>query len=743
MKQKHFLLLGMVVLLTFVLLGCGLQGVAYGLSPANQVVEFRSLEEFVESINSERLNSIAGKGTNFEPHINISAIETLYFPINIPEEYPLYRILVYSEAVVITFVHQDYLSSEETAREAIGLRRTFEFGFTRRNLNTDFPMEGTLRQNNVAKAEYYTFAEPNLLFWVSDSERLSLYMPMAMTDEKALAIVTGEICYMQLGEFLRNLLMVDESQMQQLTETITVNLQDSNEVVALLDLARQHSPGDRLALLASLSASTPNTNSEQPSSWAAEQVSAAIGANLVPTPLQTRYTQAITRAEFCALAVALYENVLEEIAGRKTFADTDDINVEKMAAIGVVTGIGNNRFAPDDTLTREQAATMLSRLGEAIGMQLYERPPVFYDNSDISDWAFREVGQMQFAEIMGGIGNNIFSPKGNFTREQSIITMLRLFNALELEAFGTSPNMQANTGNLPASGGTINALIIYRTLEETAERATDVVIARYVTHRPFGLGTTEFEFVVEEKILGSAADRIFVYMQNNPMTSVIGGKPTENEISLSTTTRYLLLLERIVSTRAATHEEGFWALGNLVIDLYNPTMSTMYNEPISQHSSGMDFNSSGLSRDMILSYIRDLTRYNTPSRAPLRSDSIEAIIDGSPYVAIVEVGEPWSLARDAGPPYGMVPTDIFHTTVVEVLKGDMEVGDVLRVGFPVDAVAQGEQHIIAIEPVSRAPTYFHMLTTRGDRSLFSLSQLEEILSILSCIDSTKAHENTE
>ena len=33
--------------------------------------------------------------------------------------------------------------------------------------------------------------------------------------------------------------------------------------------------------------------------------------------------------------------------------------------------------------------------------------------------------------ICGGVGNNMFSPQGSYTREQSIITLLRLFDLAE------------------------------------------------------------------------------------------------------------------------------------------------------------------------------------------------------------------------------------------------------------------------------------------------------------------------
>ena len=170
---------------------------------------------------------------------------------------------------------------------------------------------------------------------------------------------------------------------------------------------------------------------DTPSAWAVEQVNAAITTGLVPDALQSKYTTATTRAEFCALAVALYETVTgEEITERSTFTDTTDINVEKMAALGVVSGVGDNRFSPDTELTREQAATMLSRLASALGKTMPEQASDFADNADISSWAADGVGQVQAAGIMSGVGDNTFAPTGVYTREQSIVTMLRLHELL-------------------------------------------------------------------------------------------------------------------------------------------------------------------------------------------------------------------------------------------------------------------------------------------------------------------------
>ncbi len=171
---------------------------------------------------------------------------------------------------------------------------------------------------------------------------------------------------------------------------------------------------------------------DTPSDWALDQVNEAIAANIVPESLQTMYTQATTRAEFCALAVALYETSMgTEITERATFDDTDDLNVQKMAGLGVVNGVGEGKFNPDEKLTREQAAVILARLSEVMDNPLDKVAATFADNDDVSDWALEAVGQMLASGIMGGVGDNKFSPKADYTREQSILTTLRVFNLVK------------------------------------------------------------------------------------------------------------------------------------------------------------------------------------------------------------------------------------------------------------------------------------------------------------------------
>ncbi|MCL1982902.1 MAG: hypothetical protein FWG53_07460 [Clostridiales bacterium] len=99
-----------------------------------------------------------------------------------------------------------------------------------------------------------------------------------------------------------------------------------------------------------------------PSTWAKDEIKQARVAGLVPAGIQSWYQNDITRAEFCALGVALFEKVTGGIiADRVTFADTSDANVEKMAAVGVVNGTSPDEFTPKGTYTREQSILTILR----------------------------------------------------------------------------------------------------------------------------------------------------------------------------------------------------------------------------------------------------------------------------------------------------------------------------------------------------------------------------------------------
>ena len=169
---------------------------------------------------------------------------------------------------------------------------------------------------------------------------------------------------------------------------------------------------------------------EFPSSWAEYSVNRAITAGIVPQSLQTKYTADITRAEFCALAVAVYErHTGQTITARAAFSDTTDVNVEKAAGAGIVGGGGDGKFNPGGTFNRERAAVLLVNLLKAMNIELGNNNADFTDKGDISGWALEQVGQAQAAGLVSGSGGK-YDPKGKFTREAGILLMLNLWDYL-------------------------------------------------------------------------------------------------------------------------------------------------------------------------------------------------------------------------------------------------------------------------------------------------------------------------
>ena len=76
---------------------------------------------------------------------------------------------------------------------------------------------------------------------------------------------------------------------------------------------------------------------------------------------------------------------------------------------------------------------MLHRLGalraDYDGSVQGRLPHVFADGADIASWARNDINWVYRHGIMTGTGGNAFEPAGEYTREQSIATMLRLYAA--------------------------------------------------------------------------------------------------------------------------------------------------------------------------------------------------------------------------------------------------------------------------------------------------------------------------
>lgn len=105
--------------------------------------------------------------------------------------------------------------------------------------------------------------------------------------------------------------------------------------------------------------------------------------------------------------------------------------VNAMYTNGVINGKSDTIFDPYGQLTRQEAATILYRLCNALGYKLPKgNADNFADSNKIAPWAKDAVAAINAAGIMNGVGNDNFDPTGVYTCEQSALTILRTYEML-------------------------------------------------------------------------------------------------------------------------------------------------------------------------------------------------------------------------------------------------------------------------------------------------------------------------
>jgi hypothetical protein len=188
---------------------------------------------------------------------------------------------------------------------------------------------------------------------------------------------------------------------------------------------------------------TEAPNLETASTWARDGIQSAYSKGFIPADLQGNYTNTITRAEFCRMAVKWLEyrlgKSIDAIVAERgdpakighTFSDTTDPNILAAYRLGITSGTTAptattpGLFTPGGQFSREQAATMIRNTCRAAGMDVSNVTPAgFQDIGNASPWAVDGINFCFNNKIMSGTSTTplTFSPKTNYTREQSIIT---------------------------------------------------------------------------------------------------------------------------------------------------------------------------------------------------------------------------------------------------------------------------------------------------------------------------------
>lgn len=169
------------------------------------------------------------------------------------------------------------------------------------------------------------------------------------------------------------------------------------------------------------------------SSWAIPELDKAVEYGFITDKIKNKMNGPITREEFCEVVVKLYEKTMGKSAtysNMNAFSDTKNPEIFKAYELGIVSGVGENKFAPNELVNREQVAAMMHRAVKVVKPSAdfsivgAER---FSDENLISPWALESVKFMNKNGLMKGVGEGKIAPKGTTTREQAVMMVVRTY----------------------------------------------------------------------------------------------------------------------------------------------------------------------------------------------------------------------------------------------------------------------------------------------------------------------------
>ncbi len=193
-----------------------------------------------------------------------------------------------------------------------------------------------------------------------------------------------------------------------------------------------------------------------PSSWSSSQIAISETIGIIPEGFNAQpYTKSITRNDFCELLIntcRIFGITLPAPPKSHPFTDTKDINAEYAYSLGFTKGTEVGTFSPDQPLTREMAAVMLSKM-----LMLFQSTSGnYHQNTDsnnytasytqpfneeqaakilaeystdghlVSDWAKIYMADVYTHGILLGTGRGRLDPKSDITREQAVILSLNV-----------------------------------------------------------------------------------------------------------------------------------------------------------------------------------------------------------------------------------------------------------------------------------------------------------------------------
>lgn len=193
------------------------------------------------------------------------------------------------------------------------------------------------------------------------------------------------------------------------------------------------------------------------SAWYTEAISWAAESKVMNGMGEDKFSPAtpLTRAQFVMILANIEGADLSAYADKQSFSDVPkgrwySTAVEWAKDKGVTSGVSDDRFAPNDKVTRQQLARFLCTYAELLGIEMPQGAELgaFEDENKIADWAKDSMATAVAAGLVTGMTETTLAPRDNATRAQISLIVKRFYEGY-LRAVTPSVDM----GNYLLEGG--------------------------------------------------------------------------------------------------------------------------------------------------------------------------------------------------------------------------------------------------------------------------------------------------
>ena len=256
-----------------------------------------------------------------------------------------------------------------------------------------------------------------------------------------------------------------------------------------------------------------------PSDWAKESVEIAYAIG-IPDRADYQFANPITREEFCEMIYNLIVAIKKEISAThpQNFTDTTNRKMLVLSGLGIINGKSETSLAPNDYLTREEAATIIIRMvNKIVPMVATEMWFEYDDINEISEWASDSIQTISNLGFMNGVGNNKFAPKETYTIEQAIATLVRVYE--RAEAAGEIDN--SSIGIIGGADGPTSIIVGGNTtvIEDEGYNNFCAEVTKNTTKVDKFYVDEAIKLITESGELAADRDFISLYTTNDEMTN--------------------------------------------------------------------------------------------------------------------------------------------------------------------------------------------------------------------------------